>query len=317
MPSSDDARDAGRVTPIATAHDRGLSRIRAVAMATGIAADTLRVWERRYGNLASRRSQAGYRLYTEADVRRLMHIRALIDAGYSIGDIATLEEEELQRLSARVAQPKVSNPEGYSPRPAQERFLAAIDALDTADAERAIAAARLVMPPLELMRDLVIPLLHEVGDRWGREEITIAQEHAASAVLRGHLGDVLRTLEAPLGAPTVVAATPEGEQHEFGALMAGIVAGTQGFRVVYLGASVPSADLARAALDARASAALLSCVAMLPEPALRAVSELRRALPRAIGLIVGGLGAQAAVPEGVRAVATLEELPPALAPLRA
>lgn len=311
-----DEAPRARVATLAGARDGGLLRIRAVALATGIAADTLRVWERRYGNLASRRSAAGYRLYSEADVRRLQQLRALIDAGHAIGEIATLDDGELERLSTRVARPP--SPHGAEALPTRDRFLAAIDVLDTATADRAIAAARLVLSPLDLVRDLVVPLLHDVGDRWSRAEITVAQEHAASAVLRGHLGDLLRTVEPPLGAPAVIAATPEGEHHEFGALMAGIVAGTQGFRVIYLGASVPTVDLARTAADVGARAALISCVAMPASDAERAVLSIRRAMPREILLIVGGAPRrEGALDEpGIAHVASLDALPALLAKLR-
>ena len=163
---------------------------------------------------------------------------------------------------------------------------------------------------------MILPLLHEVGERWTRDEFTIAQEHAASAVVRGHLGDVLRTLEAPPGSPVALSATPAGEQHEFGALLAGIVAGTQGFRVIYLGANVPAEDLARAATDAKARVALLSCVAMPAEACARELREIRRVLPRTIALIAGGAALRVPPPAGITAIASLDELSGALTALR-
>lgn len=300
----------------ASAQEHGLLRIRSVARATGLSPDTLRVWERRYGNLASRRSAAGYRLYSEGDVRRLTLLRALIGAGHSIGEIAALSPTDLERLAARLANQPTPGIDGLAAQ-TRARFLAAIAALDTTMAERAIAASRLVLPPLELVREVIVPLLHEVGDRWARQELSIGQEHAASAVVRGHLGDVLRTLEAPIGAPAALSATPAGEQHEFGALLAGIVAGTQGFRVIYLGANVPAEDFARAAEDGGARVALLSCVAMPKDACAREVGAIRRALPRAIALVAGGPALADPPPVGVTAVGSLDALADALAALRA
>jgi DNA-binding transcriptional MerR regulator/methylmalonyl-CoA mutase cobalamin-binding subunit len=296
--------------------EHGLLRIRSVARATGLSPDTLRVWERRYGNLASRRSAAGYRLYSEGDVRRLTLLRALIGAGHAIGEIAPLAPKDLERLAARLTNQPTPGIEGLAAQ-TRARFLTAIAALDTTMAERAIAASRLVLPPLELVREVIVPLLHEVGDRWTRDEFSIAQEHAASAVVRGHLGDVLRTLEAPIGASVAVSATPAGEQHEFGALLAGIVAGTQGFRVVYLGANVPAEELARAAEDGGARVALLSCVAMPKEACAREVRAIRRALPRAIALVAGGPALSDPTPAGVTVIGSLDALADALAGLRA
>jgi DNA-binding transcriptional MerR regulator/methylmalonyl-CoA mutase cobalamin-binding subunit len=295
--------------------DRGLLRIRSVARATGLSPDTLRVWERRYGSLASRRSAAGYRLYSESDVRRLTLLRALIGAGHAIGEIAMLAPTELERLAARLAGQPMPGPEGLGAQ-TRARFLESISGLDTTAAERAIAACRLVLPPLELVREVIVPLLHDVGERWVRDEFSIAQEHAASAVVRGHLGDVLRTLEAPIGAPVAISATPAGEMHEFGALIAGIIAGTQAFRVVYLGANVPAEDFARAAKDGGARVALLSCVAIPKDACAREVRAIRRALPPAIALVAGGPALPAPLPAGVTSIGSLDALASTLAALR-
>ncbi len=311
------ATSVGAAQPTPEDEARGLLRIRSVARATGLSADTLRVWERRYGALASHRSAGGYRLYSDADLRRIRLLRALIAKGHAIGEIATLPIDELERRAGRDAEaPTKATSDALEATRA--RFLAAIDALDTPAAERAIAESRLVLPPLAWVRGVVLPLLREIGDRWASGALTVAHEHAASAVVRGHLGDVLRTLEAPLGAPLAIAATPEGEQHEFGALVAGIVAGLHGFRVIYLGASVPAADLARAAIDGGACVVLVSLVAIDAKAAARELGAIRRAVPRSIALFAGGPHLPTRSPPGVTPISDLDyELTRALATMHA
>lgn len=70
-------------------------RIGAVERITGIPANTIRVWERRYGLVKPYRDPTGTRLYTKADVEYLQQVRTLIDAGDTIGFIAAMEPEQL------------------------------------------------------------------------------------------------------------------------------------------------------------------------------------------------------------------------------
>jgi len=76
-------------------------RIGAVSRLTGISADTLRIWERRYNLVEPQRTEKGGRLYTQDDVTRLTMIKTLVDQGHAISTVANLESRELaQRLSA-------------------------------------------------------------------------------------------------------------------------------------------------------------------------------------------------------------------------
>ena len=71
-------------------------KIGKVAKATGVPADTLRVWERRYAVVEPARTEAGGRVYSESDILRLRLIKQLIDAGDSISKVAPLSQDELQ-----------------------------------------------------------------------------------------------------------------------------------------------------------------------------------------------------------------------------
>lgn len=74
-------------------------RIGAVARMASLPVGTLRIWERRYGVVSPPTTRSGHRLYSEADVRRVALIKGLVDRGYSIGSIATLQTNELERLA--------------------------------------------------------------------------------------------------------------------------------------------------------------------------------------------------------------------------
>jgi DNA-binding transcriptional MerR regulator len=86
-------------------------RIGAVSRLTGVASDTLRVWERRYRAVVPQRSDAGTRLYSQEDVGRLALIKRLVDGGDAISSVANLGLEQLrERATGAPPQPQVQRP---------------------------------------------------------------------------------------------------------------------------------------------------------------------------------------------------------------
>lgn len=286
-----------------------LYRIQTVAKTTGVSEHSLRVWERRYGAMASHRSDAGYRLYSDADVARIRLLKELIDEGHAIGEIAALRFDQLARLR-RGAGPELR--EAPLPEPvaatARQRFLEAIERLDSDEASRVIAAAVVAFGPFELATQIAAPILTEIGQRWSTGRFSVAQEHAASAVLRGHLAEILRAARPHPRAPTLVVSTPEGELHELGAMLAAVVAADAGARVLYLGPSLPASDLAQAVEASAAGVAALSILAMSPRATRAALDDLRRALPKSVAIWVGGSAVTAKPRAGVTWVRTLADL---------
>lgn len=296
----------------------GLLRIHAVSRATGVSPHALRIWERRYGTMASRRSAAGYRLYTGEDLERIRIIKELLDAGHSVGDVAGLSLEELVAVRAQ-GRPRPEPPPIASATDVEalrragllavrEQFLVATERLDPLGAERALATAGLALEPLALVTDVVAPLLVEVGDRWRDGRFSVAQEHAASAAVRAHLSDLLRAARPARSAPLYVCTTPAGEQHELGAMMAAVVLAHAGGQVVYLGPSMPAADVAFACKRSGAEGVLLSVVALDPVDARRELGRIRRALPIPVVVFVGGPATLDPVPDGVTRLTDFAQL---------
>ena len=263
-------------------------RIAAVSKLTGISPHVLRIWERRYGVVAPARSQGGGRMYSLKDVEVLRALKQLVDAGRPIGTVAQLSPDALARLAAPAQPVEAGDAQGGLAR----RFLAAVAAMDTQEAQRVLGRVALAAEDTGMLTEVLVPLLHEVGARWEAQAFSIAQEHAATALLRTFLGMTLQQVSSSARGSTAVCATAPGERHEFGALMAAVVAGTCGWRAVYLGADLPTAELADAARVSRAAAVMLSGVAV-PKRALRTVvKDLRRKLPPQTGLVVGGHAAE-------------------------
>lgn len=86
----------------------------AVARMVRIPVATLRIWERRYQVVGPALTPSGHRLYSGADVERLLLIKQLVDQGHAIGSLARLPTAGLLEIAdARAvleAQPEASLP---------------------------------------------------------------------------------------------------------------------------------------------------------------------------------------------------------------
>lgn len=276
-------------------------RIGAASRLTGISSHSLRMWERRYGTLATGRSQGGNRLFSERDVARLRLVRRLLERGHSIGQIAQLPLAKLERMLDDGA------PTSHA---ARDRFLASIAAMDLPAAEADLARALAASSAREFALELVPDLLTEVGDRWASGQLCVAHEHAASALVRSQLGALLHTFAAPADAPLLVAATLEGELHELGALLVALVAAMNGWHASYLGPSLPVEECVRAATQSGAQAVAISAVSAAPKALRAELAALARALPERVELLVGGAAAAAVprLPPRVRVFKQIDEL---------
>jgi DNA-binding transcriptional MerR regulator len=274
--------------------------LRAAARLTGLSPELVRAWERRYGAVQPTRTPGGTRRYSAADLERLRLLKAAVDAGHRIGQIARLDAAELERRVAAV-------PAAGAGR--IEEILGAFQRLEASEAQRLLSLQLAALGPVPFARDLACPLVREIGERWSAGRMGIAAEHLASALLRSLLGSALQPSAASLLGPRVVFATPSGERHELGLLMAALTALGAGANPLYLGADLPVEELLDAAARARAGALALGLVSLSPEQATHAVGALRDSLPDAVHLWIGGVGAaQLRVPPGVEILEGLEQL---------
>jgi len=219
--------------------------IRVVSKLTGISIDTLRAWDRRYSVVVPHRTERG-RSYTEAQVERLRLVKSLLDQGHSIGQLASLSDESLQDLAetksseARLEQPT-------TPTPAIGLLLQAIDSFDHKRLNEELGRMASLLSPRDVVFQLVLPLMRELGERWHRGEISIAQEHLVSAALKGVLGTLVRLQPAGRSDCKIVLGTLSGDLHEFGILAAAMIASMNGMDPVLLGPNLPGRELASAA----------------------------------------------------------------------
>ncbi len=286
-----------------------------VVQRTGLTSHAIRAWERRYGAVDPSRTEGGQRLYTDAQVLRLRLLKRATDGGRSISNVVSLSTEELASLigeDARLGE-TASEPGrgGYL-----ESCLRAADRLDgQALREELMRAVVSLSAPVFITR-VVGPLLQRVGELWEAGSMRPAQEHVVSTAVRQVLDWLLGRYEAPATAPLLVACTPAGELHEFGAMLAAVVAADSGWRVLYLGPSLPAEEIAVAAEQSGATAVAMSVVDgedVDRERAGRELESLRASLPKGVLLVVGGRRSAEVAPDGVTMVEDLDSLREVLA----
>lgn len=273
--------------------------MRLVVARTGLSPHVLRAWERRYAVVSPLRTAGGQRLYSDEDVERLQLLKNAADEGRNIGQLAGLSNEALRALVAADAEQRAPAAPGAA-APSQppldstilNRCLAAVCALETAALESELRRATMTLPVEEFTDAVLAPLLSRIGALWTEGQLGPAQEHAASAVIRRVLDDIIRRcVPAPL-APSIIVGTPAGQRHELGALLAAATASALGWQVVYLGVDLPSAELVRAAELSSARVIALSILYPPDDEDLRAeLARLAAALPPGHAIILGGAAA--------------------------
>lgn len=269
--------------------------VRAVVTRTGLSAHVLRAWERRYGLVSPTRTAAGQRLYSDADIAQLTLLRTLAAAGERVSLLARLPIEELQRLAQTAPLPTVATTVELRHSGEWRRdALEAIESMDATSLRRGLERGAVALGVPRLLEEVVTPVFLEIGERWHAGRMTIAQEHLASEALRQVLGWFREVAEAGKAAPGLVVGTPPGQVHEGGALMAAAIAACEGWRVSYLGADLPVAEIADSARRTGARAVALSIVYPADDPEIgNHIRSLGRALPQGVTLMVGGAAATA------------------------
>ena len=273
-------------------------RIGELSRRVGVSGHLLRAWERRYGLLQPVRSEGGFRLYTEADERRIRQMRDHLARGLSAAEAAqaTLQDDA---AAGWVAAP------GRLPAAAGELAGALRQAFDGFDEPAAQAILDRLVSDLSVtavMREIVLPYLAELGDRWERGDASIAQEHFASNLIRGRLASLARGWGDGSG-PRAILACPPGERHDLALMIFGVTLNRQGWRIGYLGADTPVEELTRtAAADPPDLVVLAATLRGALEPLTAELAALARTAP--LALAGAGAAPQLAAAAGAQRLAS-------------
>lgn len=278
--------------------NQGKHPIKIVAQKTGLSPHVIRMWEKRYRATRPVRTTTNRRLYSDAEVARLILLKRATQTGRGIGNVASFTDEELQQLWQADRLPAAAVPRhmAVAPRPvavSAESFLAtclrATEQLDHAALETALSGALVSLSQPRLIDEVIIPLMQRIGEMWRNGALRVAHEHMASAIVRSVLGRLHALPKQSPAAPVLVVATPAGQLHEFGALIVAATAAAEGWHTIYLGPNLPAEEIAGAVEQSRARAVALSLIYPANDPRLaQELQHLRSNLAPEVVLFVGG-----------------------------
>jgi MerR family transcriptional regulator, light-induced transcriptional regulator len=255
--------------------DAASLRIGELSRRSGVSRELLRAWERRYGLLRPTRSAGGLRLYSAEDIARVRAMRQHLAEGHAAAEAAALVTRQ---------------PAGDAALPlaaARRDLDAAVTTFDETGAHAVIDSLLAQLSVEAVLRDAIVPYLHELGDRWESGEISVAQEHFASSLLRGRLLGLARGWGRGLGPIAVLACAP-GEHHDLGLLAFGLGLRARGWRIVFLGPDTPLESVTDAA---RSSDPAFVVISSVDSRSFRRHSADLAELARNCRLCLGGAGA--------------------------
>jgi len=259
----------------------------------GLSPVTLRAWERRYRLRAPIRTRSGYRLYSDEDVATLRWLKSQAEAGIPLAHAALMIAAWAHPQGDLKPQPRsipAVSDATHSLAAFAELCLERLLAFDDKGAEEILSLAAHSHSTDAVVGYLIPAVLREVGERWQRQQATIAGEHFASQCLTRYLMHTLHEIHARDHAPRVLAACAPGEQHQIGLLVLAVLLARAGVEVVYLGADMPLERLEHSLRRLRPRVILFSATR---RESAHALSPLQTTLHKAGDLlpavVLGGL----------------------------
>lgn len=210
--------------------------VKQAATLTGVPQATLRAWERRYGVVQPVRSGGGYRLYDEDQIATLRTMAQLVGQGVP----ASVAAEH----AVNGPGPVESDPAG-----AAGDLVEAARSLDPRHLRQLVDQAFTTLPFEQVVETWLMPELVRLGEAWESGELTVAQEHFASAQLMRAIALVFEADEVTEGSGPVLVGLPSGARHEIGVFVFATCLRRLGVDVVYLGIDVPIAEWVAAASE--------------------------------------------------------------------
>ena len=294
--------------------------IAAVERDTGIAKDTLRVWERRYDFPKPLRDANDDRAYPIDQVEKLRLLKRLLDQGHRPGRVVPLPIEELRQLNIKPAVDTEAI-HAHSPGISQEEMSRYLDLLRSHQTEALRLALSTTMMKIGLDRfviELVAPLIKNIGEYWADGKIEIHEEHlfteqikhllrtAINSVPRGHTGQ-----NEDLARPRILLTTFPQEQHSLGLLMAEALMALEGCVCVSLGTQTPILEIAQAARAQKADIVALSFSSQINQnQVVDGLKELQSKLAPGVEVWAGGdnQALKKRPPEHVKILTALQDI---------
>lgn len=204
---------------------------------SGVKSHTIRIWEQRYNLLTPHRSNTNIRYYDDNQLKKLLNVVNLLNAGHKISAIGNLSDED---IATKIEALHNSGMPGIKEEAIINQLISSGLTFNEHLFEKAFSNAILSFGLIGAYKNVLYPMLNKIGLLWVTEDFNPAQEHFISNLIRQKIFSAIDTLAPVSGdAELWLLFLPENEYHEMGLLMANFILRSHGKRVCYLGANVP------------------------------------------------------------------------------
>jgi MerR family transcriptional regulator, light-induced transcriptional regulator len=259
--------------------------LKVVLKETGLAADTLRAWERRYGLPMPQRTSGGHRLYSQRDIETIKWLMKRQEEGLSISRAVDLWKEQLASGTDPLADavqttlvPASAVPIQYKPETTldsirEEWIQACLEFSETA-AEQTLNQAFSMFPVESVCLEVLQQGMSEIGSRWYNNRASVQQEHFASALAMRRLDALLSASPSPTRNQTVLVGCPAEEWHTFTPLLLSLLLRRRGLNVIYLGANVPMEQFANTVQNLKSDLVILVAQQLITAATLQHTAQV-------------------------------------------
>lgn len=255
--------------------------IRAVVKETGLKADTIRAWERRYGLPQPARSPGGHRQYSARDVGIIKWLMDRQGEGLTISNavdlwnsIADTGQDPLLAPEYVQPQPERAVLSGQSIDQMRGEWVRACSEFDESTAERALNQAFAQFSVEAVCAEVMQAGLRDIGHGWYGGQISVQQEHFASELAMRRLENLIAAAPDPTLPGMILVVAPPGEQHTFSPLFITLLLRRRGREAIFLGANVPLHRLDSALQEMQPQLGILSAQQLPTAARLLETAEL-------------------------------------------
>lgn len=216
----------------------GSYSIRELETLSGIKAHTIRIWEKRHKIIVPKRTETNIRYYSDSDLKRIINVSLLNSNGIKISKIAGMSDEE---LNTEVVE--LTSSQSEASLFIDQLIICMID-MQEEQFEKLLSHLTMKFGFENMITEIVYPFMEKIGVLWQTGNISPAQEHFISNLVRQKIIVAIDSLPFPQkDARKVVLFLPENELHDIGLLFYHYIIRKQGFRTYYLGQHLPYRDL--------------------------------------------------------------------------
>ena len=276
--------------------------LKVVLKETGLTADTLRAWERRYGLPIPQRTAGGHRLYSQRDIETIKWLMKRQAEGLSISRAVDLWNEQVSSGADPLAGAMPSSSPSASVIPAQYVFDTNLEALrerwiegclhfSESTSEQILNQAFSMFPVEIVCIEILQKGISEIGNLWYENRASVQQEHFSSSLAMRRLDALLASSPAPARNQIVVVGCPAEEWHTLTPLLLSLLLRRRGLNVIYLGANVPTEQFSNTVKNIKANLVVLVAQQLITAATLQqtALSLSSQNIPIAFGGRIFGL----------------------------